>query len=256
MPADRDEITRQVQGHLFSLREAGVEWLPAGPPLALELAADITEQPSAAAASQVGAQPASTGSLEERRTSLEMLAKEVSACCRCGELASTRTQTVFGRGGLGVDLCFVGEAPGADEDAKGQPFVGAAGQLLSKIIAASGFKEDEVYICNILKCRPPGNRTPLPNEASNCRSFLERQIDLVAPRFLCALGSCAAQNLLNTSTSIGKLRGRFHDYRGIPVLVTYHPAYLLPHRSPDKKRDVWEDMKMLLARMGRPIPAK
>src|SRR5262245_28613687 len=255
MPPDRDEITRQVQGHLFSLREAGVEWLPAASPLALEPAATTTEQRVAAAA-PVNAPPATTGSLEGRRTALQLLAKEVSGCVRCGELASTRTQTVFGRGGLGVDLCFVGEAPGADEDAKGQPFVGAAGQLLSKIIAACGLKEDEVYICNILKCRPPGNRTPLPNEASNCRPFLERQIDLVAPRFICALGSCAAQNLLNTSTSIGKLRGRFHEFRGIPVLVTYHPAYLLPHRSPEKKRDVWEDMKVLLTRMGRPIPAR
>src|SRR5262245_3339107 len=260
---DRDEITRQVQGHLFSLREAGVEWLPAAPPLALEPAATTTEQRVAAAPMTGGAAPmaasappVSAASLEERRTSLQVLATEVSGCVLCGELASTRTQTVFGRGALGVDLCFVGEAPGADEDAKGQPFVGAAGQLLSKIIAACGFKEDEVYICNILKCRPPGNRAPLPNEASNCRPFLERQIDLVAPRFLCALGGCAAQNLLNTSTSIGKLRGRFHEYRGIPVLVTYHPAYLLPHRSPEKKKDVWEDMKILLARMGRPIPAR
>src|SRR5262249_19164390 len=158
-----------------------------------------------------------------------------------------------GDGPPGVELCFVGEAPGADEDAQGLPFVGAAGQLLNRIIAACGMKRQEVFICNILKCRPPGNRTPSPEEADNCRPFLERQLELVRPRFICALGSCAAQNLLRTKAPIGKLRGRFHDYRGIPVLCTYHPAFLLPHRSPEKKKDVWEDMKMLLARMGRPV---
>jgi uracil-DNA glycosylase family 4 len=195
-------------------------------------------------------------SLEHGRKALELLAQEVSVCCKCSELVSSRNQTVFGEGAPGVELCFVGEAPGADEDAQGLPFVGAAGQLLNKIIAACGFERSEVYICNIIKCRPPGNRTPLPNEAANCRAFLERQLELVQPRFICALGSCAAQNLLNSTLALGKLRGRFHHYKGIPVLCTYHPAYLLPHRNPDKKKDVWEDMKILLTRMGRPIPLK
>jgi DNA polymerase len=160
---------------------------------------------------------------------------------------------VFGDGSPGEELCFIGEAPGADEDAQGLPFVGAAGQLLNRIIAAMGLKREEVYICNILKCRPPGNRTPLPNEAANCREYLDWQLELVQPKFLCALGGCAAQNLLGTTQPLGRLRGTFHDYRGIPVLCTYHPAYLLPHRSPQKKKDVWEDMKLLLARMGRPV---
>jgi DNA polymerase len=163
---------------------------------------------------------------------------------------------VFGVGDAGVELCFVGEAPGADEDAQGEPFVGAAGQLLNRIIAACGLKREEVYICNTIKCRPPGNRTPLPNERANCREFFDRQLELVKPKFICALGTSAAQNLLGVTTSLGGLRGRFHDYRGTPVLVTYHPAFLLPHRSPQKKKDVWEDMKMLLAKMGRPVPAK
>jgi uracil-DNA glycosylase len=187
----------------------------------------------------------------QRRHELTVLAQNVSQCTRCSELASTRTQTVFGVGTTDPEICFVGEAPGADEDAQGEPFVGAAGQLLNRIIAACGMKREEVYICNILKCRPPGNRLPLPNEAACCREYLERQLELVHPRFICALGACAAQNLLNTTLSIGKLRGRFHDYRGIPVLCTYHPAYLL--RSPDKKREVWEDMKKLLQRLGRPV---
>jgi len=166
-------------------------------------------------------------------------------------LPQPRTQTVFGVGKLDAELCFVGEAPGADEDAQGEPFVGAAGQLLNRIIVACGMKREEVYICNIIKCRPPGNRTPLPDEAANCREYLEKQLELLRPKFICALGACAAQNLLDTKVSVGKLRGQFLDFRGIPVICTYHPAYLL--RSPDKKKDVWEDMKKLMERMGRPV---
>jgi DNA polymerase len=193
-------------------------------------------------------------SAEQRRTELQVLAERVSGCVRCAELASTRTQTVFGVGPVDPELCLIGEAPGFNEDRTGEPFVGDAGQLLNRILAACGMKREEVYICNILKCRPPGNRTPLPEEAANCREYLERQLDLVRPKFLCALGATAANNLLGTRASIGKLRGRFYDYRGIPVLCTYHPSYLL--RSPEKKKDVWEDMKKLLARMGRPVPQR
>src|SRR5207249_2412643 len=157
---------------------------------------------------------------------LHMLAKEVAGCTRCPELACTRTQTVFADGSAGAELCFIGEAPGADEDAQGLPFVGAAGQLLNRIIAACGMKREEVYICNLLKCRPPGNRTPQADEAANCRGFLERQLELVRPKFICALGNTAAQHLLGTTQSMKQLRGKFHNYRGIPVLCTYHPAYL------------------------------
>jgi DNA polymerase len=198
-----------------------------------------------------------TITVEQRRQNLQVLAEEVKKCMRCAALCSTRTQTVFGSGQPGVELCFVGEAPGADEDAQGIPFVGTAGKLLTDIIEKGlQMKREEVYICNILKCRPPGNRTPLPDEAANCRDFLHRQIKLVQPKFICALGGCAAANLLGTTLSIGKLRGKLHDFQGIPVLVTYHPAYLLPHRNPGAKREVWEDMKILLTQMGRPIPTK
>jgi uracil-DNA glycosylase len=196
----------------------------------------------------------SLASPAQRRHELTVLAQNVTQCTRCSELASTRTQTVFGVGTTDPEICFVGEAPGADEDAQGEPFVGQAGQLLNRIIAACGLRREEVYICNILRCRPPGNRTPTPEEAGNCREYLERQLELVRPQFLCALGACAAQNLLDSKLPIGRLRGRFHDYRGVPVLCTYHPAYLL--RSPEKKKDVWEDLKKLLARMGRPVPGK
>jgi DNA polymerase len=272
---NRRRLIRQARQHIESLRLAGVQWLPIA-------AGAISDLPSAAHAGTEleNARPSGTQMadaapdrkpapvadgelfdaipraevpLEERRTALSVLAQTVAGCTRCKELAATRTQTVFGVGRPGVELCFVGEAPGADEDAQGEPFVGAAGQLLNRIIAACGMKREDVYICNIIKCRPPGNRLPLADEAAHCREYLEKQIELVSPKFLCALGSTAAQNLLGTTQSIGKLRGRFHTYRGIPTICTYHPAYLLPHRSPDKKKEVWEDMKMLLRRMGRPV---
>jgi DNA polymerase len=192
--------------------------------------------------------------LDQRRALLQVVAQRVACCTRCPELAATRTQTVFADGPPGAELCFIGEAPGADEDHQGKPFVGAAGQLLNRILAACGMKREEVYVCNILKCRPPGNRTPKAEEALHCREYLAQQLDLVRPRFICALGLSAATYLLETTQSLGRLRGKFHDYRGIPVLVTYHPSYLLPHRNPDKKRDVWEDMQLLMKRMGRTIP--
>ncbi len=258
-----EELARLARQHLDSLRAAGVEWLPVAPALAQPPA---TPTPDTSTSSGPGpalfaafaetsggtdnpATPALTG--EQRRQALEVLTETVSRCTRCTELVVSRTQTVFGEGTLDPPLCFVGEAPGADEDATGRPFVGAAGQLLNRIIAACGMKREEVYICNILRCRPPGNRTPLPHEVGNCREYLERQLELVRPKFICALGACAAQNLLGTTLSIGRLRGQFHNYRGIPVLCTYHPAYLL--RSPERKKDVWEDLKKLLAKMGRPV---
>jgi DNA polymerase len=143
---------------------------------------------------------------------------------------------------------FVGEAPGADEDRQGEPFVGRAGQLLTRIVEACKLRRDDVYIANVLKCRPPDNRTPLPDEVLNCRGYLERQIAIIRPEFICCLGAVAAQTVLNTTVSIGRLRGNFHDYQGIPVVCTYHPSYLL--RNPDAKRFVWDDMKTLMKRMG------
>ncbi len=184
----------------------------------------------------------------ERPAQLEIIRREVAACTRCGELASTRSQTVFGVGDSNARLMFIGEAPGADEDRQGEPFVGKAGQLLTKIIEACRLKREEVYIANVIKCRPPGNRNPLPDEVTNCRGYLERQLAIIRPEYICCLGSVAARSLLNTEATIGRLRGRFDQFEGIPVLCTYHPAYLL--RNPSAKRDVWEDMKILMGRMG------
>jgi DNA polymerase len=168
---------------------------------------------------------------------------DLGDCQRC-KLARERNHIVFGDGNPKAKLVFIGEGPGFEEDRKGQPFVGAAGQLLTRIIDAIKLSRDLVYICNIIKCRPPGNRNPEPDEIKTCFPFLERQISTIQPDYIIALGTFAAQTLLGTATPISRLRGRFHDYKGIKVVPTYHPAYLL--RNPDKKRDVWEDMKMLM----------
>ncbi len=163
-------------------------------------------------------------------------------CTRC-KLHGGRKTIVFGVGSLKAHLVFVGEGPGADEDAQGEPFVGRAGQLLTRIIEAIQLRREDVYICNIIKCRPPGNRNPEPDEVASCEPFLRAQLAVIKPKLICALGSFAAQTLLRTKEPISRLRGRFHAYEGIPLLPTFHPAYLL--RNPHEKRTVWEDMKVL-----------
>jgi len=165
----------------------------------------------------------------------------VSECARC-ELSASRTKTVFGVGNQSADWMIIGEAPGAEEDRRGEPFVGRAGQMLDEMFRAIGQRRDTVFIANILKCRPPNNRDPLPGEAAECRSYLERQIALVQPKIILAVGKIAAQNLLGTDDPVGRMRGRPHDHNGIPLVVTYHPAYLL--RSPSHKRDSWNDLCM------------
>lgn len=192
--------------------------------------------------------------LKRKTEALQVLAEEVAECSRCTILAESRTQTVFSDGTPGAELCFVGEAPGADEDREGVPFVGRAGQLLTKIIEACKLDRSEVYICNVLKCRPPENRNPTPEEICNCRPFLERQLDIIKPRMMVALGKFAAAHLLlkkPEQVPIMKMRGEIHEYRGIPFMITLHPAYLL--RNPEAKRDVWEDMKTVMRELGRPI---
>jgi DNA polymerase len=174
---------------------------------------------------------------------LEAIRIDLGECHRC-RLSESRKNIVFGAGDPHARLVFVGEGPGYDEDQKGEPFIGAAGRLLTKIIEAIKYTREQVYICNIIKCRPPGNRNPLPDEIEVCLPFLKRQLATIKPDVICALGAFAAQALLETTMPISKLKGRFHDYNGIRVLPTYHPAYLL--RNPGKKRDVWEDMKKLM----------
>lgn len=191
---------------------------------------------------------------DARLKKLTVLRNEIANCTKCPQLASSRTQTVFCDGTPFAELCFVGEAPGADEDLQGIPFVGRAGQLLTKIIEACGLKREEVYICNVLKCRPPENRNPTPIEVENCKPYLVRQLDLVQPKMLVALGKFAAAHLLGEKPErvpIMKLRGSIREYNGIPFMITLHPAYLL--RNPEAKREVWEDMKEVMRRLGRPV---
>jgi DNA polymerase len=177
-------------------------------------------------------------------TTLEELSRMVRGCTKCA-LCKSRTQTVFSDGNPRAELVFVGEAPGAEEDRQGKPFVGAAGQLLTDIIVKGmKMRREDVYICNVLKCRPPDNRDPLPEEKDQCEPYLVRQLALVKPKVICALGRHAAQTLLKTTESIGRLRGQWHSYHGIPLRVTYHPAYLL--RNPADKRKTWDDVQEVM----------
>ncbi|MBX2991793.1 MAG: uracil-DNA glycosylase [Bacteroidetes bacterium] len=186
------------------------------------------------------AKPAITTEAWGSSTTLDELNARICTCTKCA-LGATRTKFVFGVGNPKATLMLIGEAPGADEDAQGEPFVGRAGQLLNKILEAIHFKRSEVYICNILKCRPPNNRKPTPEESELCKPYLKKQIELVKPKVILCLGLTAAENLLGTKESMGKLRGRVMQYEGVPVMITYHPAALL--RNPNWKRPAWEDVQ-------------
>jgi DNA polymerase len=265
-----ESLRRGVRQALESLEGAGVRQLPKGrvrkgdakrqakPPA--DTGPTVLAQESTPVR-QLAAAEATKGGLFEVEdqdsavtsgaATLEVLQQEVAGCTLCGELALARTQTVFGVGNPQARLVFLGEAPGADEDRLGEPFVGRAGQLLNKILEACKLRREDVYILNILKCRPPGNRNPLPDEAANCRRYLDRQLELIGPEFICCLGSVAAQNLFGTTESIGRMRGKTYDYHGAKVVCTYHPAYLL--RNPGAKGAAWEDFKFLMREMGLPI---
>src|ERR1700730_9999332 len=215
------------------------------------------------------ANPVEAGTSSEsesvRKPKIDMLGsiqKRVSVCAKCPHLASSRTQTVFGVGNPDADLMFVGEAPGADEDVQGEPFVGRAGQLLTRIIETMGFSRGDVYIANVLKCRPdmpsgsPGNRAPTPTEMQTCLPYLREQIEIIQPKVLVALGAVAVEGLLGTRGVMRELRGRWHSFNGTPLMITYHPAYLLRNQSPSEKRKVWEDMLQVLERLEKPINEK
>jgi uracil-DNA glycosylase family 4 len=189
-----------------------------------------------------------------RQSAFQLLNDQVVACKKCEDIACRRQRTVFGVGPVNARIVMFGEAPGADEDRVGEPFVGMAGQLMDKILAASGLKREEVYIMNSLKCRPPNNRTPVDSEIENCRPYFEAQLETIQPDYIVCWGSIAVRAVLKSTESVGRLRGKFHSFRGAKVLVTYHPAYLL--RNPDAKRLTWEDMKMLMREIGIPVPGK
>src|SRR3954471_12353991 len=186
----------------------------------------------------------------------------VAVCVKCPHLARSRTQTVFGVGNPEAELMFIGEAPGADEDAQGEPFVGRAGQLLTKIIQAMGFERSDVYIANVLKCRPDmppgsfGNRPPTPVEMRTCLPYLAEQIEIIGPKVMVALGATAVEGLLGTRGPMHAMRGRWHSHQETPLMITYHPSYLLRNQAPAEKRKVWEDMLQVLERLDRPISEK
>jgi len=183
-----------------------------------------------------------------KQAAMDELRKQLGDCRLCG-ISRDRLNLVFGVGNPDAELVFVGEAPGADEDRKGEPFVGRAGQLLTRMIQKMGFKRSEVYIANILKCRPPGNRDPLPDEIANCEQFLIRQLEIIRPKVIVALGKYAAQTLLRSTVSITRMRGQLREYHGIPLMPTFHPSYLLRNQS--KRWDVWDDMQVVLRLLGR-----
>jgi DNA polymerase len=264
MPKSIDPA-RQLSQRLDSLRRAGLDWLPGARP---SVETPTSSDPDPTLISETVSMPRITSQgpnlfaapLEqtpglpapERGHVLATLRALVADCTRCPALASTRTQTVFGEGNHSARLMFIGEAPGADEDRLGRPFVGRAGRLLDDMITKGmGLRREDVYIANILKCRPPENRVPMADEVAHCRGYLDQQIEIVRPEFLCLLGKTAAAALLDTKDPMGKLRGRWFRYREVRTLVIYHPAYLL--RDPSKKREAWEDLKLLMGAMGLEI---
>jgi DNA polymerase len=226
-----DELVRQLE----FMRDIGVDTLDLS---SRGVPASHAPSPPAAAA----APSAETPPVEDAPKDLQIVRDEIGDCQRC-KLAPLRTNIVFGSGNPNAELVFVGEAPGYDEDQQGLPFVGRAGQLLTKIIESIQLKREDVYICNVLKCRPPENRNPEPDEVASCNPFLRKQLAMIRPKVVCCLGTFAAQTVMQTAQPISKLRGRFFDKDGIRIIATFHPAYLL--RSPDKKREVWEDMKKI-----------
>ncbi len=230
-----NDTIKQLKNYLEMIKQSGVDVI------------QLTQQkPEEKTRQSLG----STLSSTSQKENLLSLRNDALSCVHCNELARTRKSVVFGSGNANAQLVFVGEAPGHDEDLQGLPFVGRAGQLLTKIIESIGLSRQNVFICNVLKCRPPGNRNPLPEEIANCEPYLFKQLEIIQPKVICALGTFAAQTLLKTEASISSLRGRFHEFRGSKLICTFHPAYLL--RNPEEKRKVWEDMKMIRAELSKP----
>jgi DNA polymerase len=233
-------------------RTASPAAVPAGP-------AEWTIRQPRLATPAAGPAPAPPLDRAAKERAMETLRQRVLACVKCPNLAAARQNVVFGVGDIHSPLMFVGEAPGADEDAQGEPFVGKAGQLLTKIIQTMGFTRETVYIANILKCRPDtpgqtaGNRKPTTDEMNTCKPYLLEQIDLIRPRVIVALGATAVEGLLGLTTGIMRLRGHWQDFRGVPVMPTFHPAYLLRNQALTEKRKVWEDMLAVMEKLGLPI---
>jgi len=234
-----DEVRRQAIGHLQRLQAEGLIALPARP-----------QGPVVSAAAPAAEAAPESPAVVPVRT-LEDVSQDSHGCTLCS-LCEGRTKVVFGVGGPNARLMFIGEGPGRDEDLQGEPFVGAAGQLLNKILGAMGLRREDVYIANMVKCRPPRNRNPEADELAACRPYLLEQVQLVAPEIIVVLGRVAMQAVLETDAPLGRMRGKFHDWDGIPVACTYHPAYLL--RKPEDKGKTWSDMRAVMERLGLDLP--
>ncbi len=246
------EVAAEAKRHLEWLRDSGVAEIP------VERAAAGASRPSSDSAPRAAAR--GTGESKGGPAligcgSPELLAirERLGECTRC-KLAGGRTHLVFGVGNPKAELMFVGEGPGADEDAQGEPFVGRAGQLLTKMIEAMGFRREDVYIANVVKCRPPGNRDPEPDEIEACEPFLKAQIEAIRPRVIVALGRFAVQTLLRDATPITRQRGRWREYDAVKLMPTFHPAYLL--RNPPEKKKAWEDLQLVMKELGKTVPGR
>jgi len=281
------QLLEVTMAYLDNLKACGVRFVPVSPETLAALAAPPPRQtrsvsvsgvlfPRSGEASQAARPPsqavfelaapasAASGTLDPvaKEAAMAQLRSRASVCQKCPRLAASRKNVVFGVGDIHSPLMFVGEAPGADEDAQGEPFVGKAGQLLTKIIQVMGFRRDTVYIANILKCRPDtpgqttGNRKPTAEEMKTCLPYLLAQIDVIQPRVIVALGATAVEGLLGIAGGITRLRGRWQEFRGVPLMPTYHPAYLLRNEALGEKRKVWEDMLQVLEKLGQPISQK
>ncbi|HEY1186792.1 MAG TPA: uracil-DNA glycosylase [Gemmata sp.] len=256
MADDAIDLVQQVRAHLDAVRAAGVLFVPRGEPLTRAR----TALPNVAANGPREGAPAGSTTyaedpLEVRRRELTVLGTEVARCDKCSELFGTRLQTVFGTGPLDPEVAFVGDAPGAAEDAQGEPFVGVGGPVLGRIIGACGFTRDRVYLFNAIKCRPPKNRPPTSAECANCRDIFRRQFELVKPRHLFALGHFVSKLLTGQNVPLAELRGKVHQYRGVPLVCTHHPDDIERDRTGRLKRETGFDMKLLLTTMGREVPA-
>lgn len=243
------DVAQQVRAHLESLRAAGVLLLPRPQKPLTTLRVATAPVPASPPVEVPTVDPA-----EARRRELDVLRAEVAACDKCSSLFSIRQQTVFGAGPLDAEVAFVGGAPGSDEDAQGEPFVGKGGQLLGRIIGACGLTHDRVYLLNAIKCKTPKNRPPTNAECLNCRDFFRRQFELVKPKFVVALGEFVSRALSGKNATLSGLRGAVHQYRGVPLVCTHHPNDVEADTTGRLKRETWDDMKSLLATMGREVP--
>jgi len=251
MSKSYEEVVDQLAGYLEYLRDEGARTVECAPSALAAIKRPLAARPATPV--PVAAEVPVESPVTSADVNLDAIAAEIAGCTKCG-LCESRTKTVPGQGSVRPEILFIGEGPGADEDRQGLAFVGRAGQLLTKMIEAMGFRRDEVFIANVVKCRPPGNRDPQPDEMAACLPYLARQIAVLQPKVIVVMGAIAAKGLLDTTSGITKMRGNWKTFEGIDVMPTFHPSYLL--REPSKKRETWADLQSVLERLGRQAPPR